>query len=162
MVELGPDDFLFLNEFPLAMRWADYKTRVLWVGAVDAIRPVVLQKARAFWDWSLQLLEEAKGGAGYEPLQEMLTHLTPKKSVRFWLSSLPVPSRDVHLSWDPDTAAVSDWGYFRDHWDGYCQEGDDVLIWDAGEAWVILFERHGNFLFARRRAARLAPAPIAS
>ena len=154
MVELGPDDFLFLNEFSLAMRWADSKNRVLWVGAVDAIRPVVREKGNAFWDWSMHLLAEAQSRDNhYERPLEMGTYLAPKRSVLHWLGSLGIEDKDAYISWDPDTAAVTDWEYFLNHWDAYCQKGDNVLIWGIHESWNILFEEAGKFTFARRRAA---------
>ncbi|MEK7269422.1 MAG: hypothetical protein AAB215_00620 [Planctomycetota bacterium] len=152
MVELGPDDFIFLNEFPLAMRWADPNTRVLWVGAVDAIRPVVREKGRAFWDWSMNLLAEAQSRDNhYERPLEMGTYLAPKRSVLLWLGSLGIEVKDAYISWDPDLAGVTDWEYFMNHWDAYCRKGDNLLIWDIQESWSMLFEETGKFMFARRR-----------
>lgn len=59
------------------------------------------------------------------------------------LRAIPIsPDAQVLVSWNATTALLTDWAFFRDHWDDFCYPAsDNVTIWSPDDAWTVCY-RH--------------------
>jgi hypothetical protein len=70
-----------------------------------------------------------------------------------WLRTLPVTqSEQVTVRWDASTAVNTTWEVFTQYWDDFCYPGsDDIEVFPASNAWLLLYHHWAQFEWARRR-----------
>jgi hypothetical protein len=66
----------------------------------------------------------------------------------------PHVTSSVLISWDNQTAAVTEWYVFVEHWDDFCYPAsDDVTVVPLAGGWTLCYRRYEVFQFQARPAA---------
>ncbi len=76
-------------------------------------------------------------------------------SVRQRLEALAIsPSDPVIVSWDRQTAVITQWATFVRHWDAFCYpSSDDVTVWSPSDDWTLCYRHFQVLEIGRRRPA---------
>jgi hypothetical protein len=74
--------------------------------------------------------------------------------IRDWLLvQFSEREQSILVSWDKDTAVVTDWGVFCDYWDDFCYPAsDDVTVLPMAVEWILSYGHGESFEFGRRDA----------
>ena len=77
----------------------------------------------------------------------------PPGAVRQRLRELPPPPDEVVLvSWDAQTAVITDWDAFVTHWDDFCYpSSDDVTVLPLAGDWDLCYRHYEVMQFRPRR-----------
>jgi hypothetical protein len=152
MIIFSEEDYMPLEQFRLKWRWTDPHYNQLPQSALSRIHPLNVQSANRIWEHSLELcspsglnvemysqVKEIDSSQGGEAVRERL------------LQAVSTDQQQVVISWDQQTAVVTSWGIFCEHWDDFCYaSSDDVTIWPASEEWVLCYHHAEKFYFGRR------------
>ena len=152
MIEFAPSDFVPLADFPLAVRWTRPAYSVLPHAAVAELRPLGVAAAR-------QVASEARARCAPRRVADLELSISADadaaEAVHERLFALPIsPASEVIVSWDQNTALVTRWRVFVDHWPDFCYpSSDDVTVWEPGRAWALCYRHFQVFEFASNAAA---------
>ncbi len=144
-------DFLPLDDFALLWRWTRHGAEQVAVDGLPLLRPFVRARAaalhaealavaqpRAVSELKLNIIVEADEPDNVDGVRQRLMHL------------LATAETTVVVSWDAETAALTTWQYFAQHWDDFCYPAsDDVTVWAPGKAWVLNYRHFQSFEFCR-------------
>jgi hypothetical protein len=152
MVEFCETDFVPLTGFSQRWRFADALYGQVSPDLERRIRPLAVGRAAEVGAKALAR-DPAPNGRHIDGV-EFRAEAEPS-GVRAWLRSLPVdPASNVVVSWDAQTAVVTDWEVFVAHWDDFCHaSSDDVTIWAPEASWTLGYWHHEVFTFSSRPRA---------
>ena len=140
------NDFQPIESFSLIWRWTDEDHNVFPDEILQRIKPLKNDKAHE--------VNEYASNNFYEKKETTKTCRTSgdEQYVQNWLFSLPINSSDeIIISWDNETAVLTDWEVFSEYWDGFCYPtSDEVAIWSPSNKWVLLYEHSEYFTFSER------------
>jgi len=128
-----------IDKFRLKWRWTEEEYCLLSEDELFQIIPLALESAKEVWETSLTFVSDK---SDFSPCDELFTDInsieaTNKNAVREWLSD-KVPKCEVIVSWQPDTAVLTNTELFIQYWDDFCYgASDDVSIWPKDKSWVI-------------------------
>lgn len=153
-VELRDSDFLPFGQFTLAWRFTDARHLVLPTEELTRVRPLVPAKARELHERSASWVQV--DGLFLPPYGEQALldtgPLVDTAGGTHWLRQLGVAAAtELLVSWDRQTAVLTDASLFADHWDAFCYPAsDDLLAWPFSEEWLLLYFHEERLAFARR------------
>ena len=142
-----------MEKFPLNWRWTDKKYCLLSEDEIAQIRPFSPSSAKELWKKSLKLIDSSKEFSPspelFESIEVIDSNDTDKVTV--WLKD-KMPSESIFVSWQPDTAVMTNTDLFIKYWDEFCYpSSDDVTIWPENEAWVINYWHYEKLCYGKSR-----------
>ena len=152
MIELGPTDFVPLEEFQRAWRFNDSRHNVLPSAALADIRPLTTTRAAALNG----PLTTACAGCYADPAKATNEVFSANSSTNEGvartsrdLALLPVADGErVVVSWDSVDAVETSWYTFRTYWDDFCYPAsDDVTISPLDGRWILCYHHSERFSF---------------
>jgi hypothetical protein len=143
MIEFARSDFVSLELFELNWRFTPDDTGAFSPDLLARIRPLTSERAADFAAFARSQCEEANQFGQTFPsdgeadvVRERLRALPPRSS------------ESVLVSWDAQTALVTDWAVFVTLWDDFCyRSSDDVTIWPLDHSWVLCYRHYDIFQF---------------
>jgi hypothetical protein len=149
MFEIRETEFIPLAEFPLRWRFTDARYAQLSPDMLRRIRP--LSAAAAAQAHSQTIIRCQEAGAFTTSFRSD----DAPAEVRQRLRELPpYVTCSVLISWDDQTAAVTEWDVFVEHWDDFCYPAsDDVTVVPLAGAWTLCYRHYEVFQFESRPAA---------
>lgn len=146
-MQISDDDYQPMETFALRWRWANTHSPNLSAEERSRVRPLKPDQAKRAWDESLRF---AGDGRDFRPRETLFPNVLSldtserePEQVHDWLEAcVPHGERLVVVSWQMDSAVVTDRGLFVRHWDDFCYPAsDDASIWPAGSRetpdWVV-------------------------
>jgi hypothetical protein len=137
-----------ISQFPLAWRWTNEQHTVLPVDILAQMIPQTPEQAKTLFDESLMLT----GNNGLDPsifsLAQITTaDITGPSLITSWLFEYhPEAQTPVYLSWQADTALLTNWGVFASYWDDFCYPvSDDLVVLPEDRRWALLYH-HSEFM----------------
>lgn len=158
MLKIEDADIQPLADFALSWRWTDPKWNVLPDAMLRQISPLTRAKAKELWRISGHFVLPNGPKVGIFECSPWIDETvdTPDAfgEVRGWLlDRFSGREQGVIVSWDKDTAAVTNWGVFCDYWDDFCYPAsDDVTVFPPSFDWVLFYEHGEHFVFGQKRA----------
>jgi hypothetical protein len=140
-IEFHSDDFRPLAEFPLRWRWTEARGNVLPESDLARIRPLTTVRAAALAPHAAYLCDERRD------LPKWMNADEDARNVEVQLRALHIDPRDrVVVSWDDETAVVTDWDLFCRYWDDFCYAAsDDVTVFALSGEWVLCYDHSEAF-----------------
>jgi hypothetical protein len=136
-----------ISQFPLAWRWTDEQYAVLPADVLAQIAPQTPEQARALFDESLTLTGDDGLSPALFSLKQIGTeHAEPSQIAAWLLERHPETQTQVYLSWQPDTAVLTNWCIFAKYWDEFCYPAsDDLIVLPTDRRWALLYH-HSEFM----------------
>lgn len=157
-MRLAPDDFLPLDDFPLAWRWRGDRSAM---GDAERarIRPLRPERAREAWAEAVAFVGDPwlfrPSPARFPDIAEWNASGRSSEAGHAWLAE-HVPGGDadpVLVAWEADRVVLTDRALFLRFWDDLCfPASDDVIAWPLSEApapWAVLWW-HEEVLYVGR------------
>ena len=144
MSAIGRASFIPLREFPLRWRFAAERHTLLGPDLIGRLRPLRGDAAAAIDAQAMSRLQVAGVDITFRSDDS-------PGIVHDRLRGLP-PAGDapIIVSWDRDTALVTDWSLFVAHWDDFCYPAsDDVTVWSMYDDWTLSYRHYEVFQFSR-------------
>lgn len=152
--QIAPEHVVPWEGYPFAWRWTDPQRRALPAADLVRVRPLTTAKAGEAWHHAGTL----QGAAYRDRFREVDAFAVDGRSdvheaaAAGWLGrTLPCTPEPVFVSWTPRMAVATVRDVFVRHWASFCFPVEDVVIWPAGEGWVLLFDYRQCFYFAEAR-----------
>jgi hypothetical protein len=138
MIDFTVSDFVSFDAFPLAWRFATDRVGRLSPDLLARIRPLRTDRAAHIAAFAREKCEESR--------EFRITFRSDDSpaAVRAQLSDLPpTPTDRIVVSWNTETAVVSDWELFVAQWDDFCYpSSDDVTIWPLDHSWTLCYRHY--------------------
>ena len=146
-IEIGDADTVPLEEFRLQWRFTDRHADRWSADTRRRVRPLSTRAAEALGSFAAT---SCRDGAEFSAT---FRSDDPPGAVRQRLRELPPPPDEVVLvSWDAQTAVVTDWDAFVTHWDDFCYpSSDDVTVLPLAGDWVLCYRHYEVMQFRPRR-----------
>ena len=147
MIELAQSDFVSLEEFPLAWRFAPERVGEASSNWLSRVRPLGQSRAA-----DAALFARDSCGASREFTITLRSDDSPLV-VQAALNALPpAPATRIVLSWDSRTAVATEWEVFVAHWGVFCYPAsDDVTIMPLDGDWCLCYRHYEIFQFSAAR-----------
>ena len=142
-----------MEKFKLKWRWTDKNYCLLTEDELSRIHPLDAASAKKVWDRSLIFIDkESEFSPNLELFDSIETIDTAESdAVVAWLKS-KMPSGNIIVSWQPDTAVKTTADLFITYWDDFCYpSSDDVSIWPESESWVINFWHYEKACYGKAK-----------
>lgn len=129
---------------------------------LSQIMPLDEQAANFLWDvTTVGIQDDSSYGLNYFQRVEDISikDWQDDKPVKKWLFERGVPFQEtVYLSWQPDTAAITNWKIFVKYWSAfYYPISDDLTIVDKSFSWNLLFYHEEHIFFGSNRVRDAKP-----
>ncbi|MGF1763021.1 hypothetical protein [Aliivibrio kagoshimensis] len=140
-----------IDDFPLKWRWTEEQYRLLSKEELAQITPLAPVSAKDVWETSLTF---ASDKSDFSPSNELFTDIasieaTDENTVRKWLAG-KIPNCEVIVSWQPDTAVLTNTELFIQYWDDFCYgASDDVSVWPKDKSWIIHYFHEEVFWYGK-------------
>jgi hypothetical protein len=146
--------FAALESFDLVWRWTSPTHAVFPPEVMALIRPFTTTAARTINSEALTRVPLPLA-TGDESIA--CGEIVPVEEISTWLTPLSIQSSAwTVLSWNKELAVLVPWSVFADRWSDFCYPAsDDVLIWQPGREWTLVYEHQEWFQYFRHRAARV-------
>lgn len=161
LVEVSKDQDI--HQFPLIWRWTSVNHAEFSSSELAQLLPCQSSESACFWDGANELVTSS----GLDKQRFTVVHEhsadVPVDRGCIWLRSLePNLTIEITVSWDAETALVTNWGFFTSHWDDFCYPlSDDVIVMPSSRAWVLRFHHEEIFYFGICEPTRsLQPTPL--
>lgn len=142
-IDIADADVVPLSEFPLGWRFAEARHGHQPPETLRRIRPLSPAAAATV---AASLADVCRDGSS-----EAVTFRSDDApgEVRRRLRALPPAAGEaVLVSWDAQTAALTDWDVFVNQWDDFCYSAaDDVTVCPLHGAWALRYYRYDVFQF---------------
>ena len=141
-----------LDKFPLKWRWTEKEYCILSDNELKQITPLAPSSAKVVWEKSLTFIDKSKDFSANPELFQVISTIDSKdiEKASNWLKKYLVDSK-VIVSWQPDTAVLTNTGLFIRNWDEFCYPAsDDVTIYPEDESWVLHYWHEEEFCYARK------------
>ncbi|WP_039850188.1 hypothetical protein [Grimontia indica] len=128
-----------IDKFPLKWRWTEEEYCLLSQDELAQITPLSQESAKEVWETSLKFASDKND---FSPNNELFTDISSieaidQNKVREWLANR-LPKCDIIVSWQPDTAVLTNTDLFIQYWDDFCYgASDDVSVWPKDKSWVL-------------------------
>lgn len=142
-----------MDKFKLKWRWMDENYRLFPEEVLSRIFPLDGPSSKKVWEKSLTFIDK---GTEFSPNSELFDSIetidtTESSEVVNWLMS-KMPSGEIVISWQPDTAVKTTTSIFIKYWDEFCYPScDDVSIWSESESWVIHFWHYEKACYGKAK-----------
>ena len=150
MIEIREAEFVPLDEFPLQWRFTDAR--------YAQVSPDVLRRIRALAPLAAARVHSQTVARCREAGRFTVAFRTddPPAEVQRRLRELPPEANcTVLVSWDAETAAVTEWEVFVAHWDDFCYPAsDDVTVAPLSGAWTLCYRHYDVFQFEARPVSK--------
>ena len=151
-----PDSaFAALETFGLLWRWTSPTHAVFPPEVMASIRPFTSTAARTLSAEALTrvALPLVTGDASVACGESV-----PEQAISRWLMPLCIRSSAwTALSWNTELAVLIPWSVFTERWSDFCYPAsDDVIIWQPGHEWTLVYEHDEWFQYFQHLAARVA------
>lgn len=156
MLKIEDTDFQSLATFPLSWRWTDSKWNKLPENDLQRIKPLTPIKAKELW----RILGHYVSANGPKEnifecspwIEATIDIPNAFEKVRDWLlGQFSDYEQSVIVSWDKDTAVLTDWGVFCNYWDDFCYPAsDDVTVFPPHIDWILFYAHYERFDFGVR------------
>ena len=136
-----------ISEFSLAWRWTNEQYTVLPADVLAQIVPQVHEIATALFNESLTLTGDNGLSPAFFNLTQMTTENVSPSEITAWLLEHHSNAQtQVYLSWQPDTAVITNWGIFAKYWSDFCYPAsDDLIVLPTDRSWALLYH-HSEFV----------------
>ncbi len=141
-----------LDKFPLKWRWTVKEYCILSDNELKQITPLAPSSAKVVWEKSLTFIDKSKDFSANPELFQVISTIDSKdiEKASNWLKKYLVGSK-VIVSWQPDTAVLTNTELFIRNWDEFCYPAsDDVTIYPEDESWVLHYWHEEEFCYARK------------
>jgi hypothetical protein len=158
MLKIEDTDFQPPSTFSLNWRWTDSRWNELPESDLRQIKPLTKIKAKEFWrilgHYVLSNGPRINIFECSEWVDATLDVPGAFEKIRSWLlNHLSERDESVIVSWDKDTAVLTNWGIFCDYWDDFCYpSSDDVTVFPLSIGWVLFYDHFERFVFGSRLA----------
>jgi hypothetical protein len=138
-----------MDSFPLKWRWTDPKYCLMPEEDLNKILPLSKESAKIVWEKSLKFVGE---GNDFSPSPELSKEIdsveaVDKESLSTWLKN-KLEYSQIIVSWQPDSAVITDTERFLMYWDDFCYpSSDDVSVWPENETWVLHYSHEEIFWY---------------
>ncbi len=142
-----------MDKFKLNWRWTDENYCLLSESELSYILPLDSRTAKEIWGKSLTFIDKENEFSPNPKLFDSIDFIdtTDSDKVIDWLSR-KMPSGDIIVSWQPDTAVKTTVELFIKYWDEFCYpSSDDVSIWPETEDWVIHFWHYEKACYGKSK-----------
>jgi hypothetical protein len=138
-----------MDSSPLKWRWTDPKYCLMPEKDLNRIHPLDEESAKIVWEKSLTFVCEEND---FSPSPKLFKEIdsveaVDKESVTTWLRN-KLETSQIIVSWQPDSAVITDMDTFLKYWDDFCYpSSDDVSVWPENEAWVLNYSHEEVFWY---------------
>lgn len=139
-----------LEDFSLKWRWTDPKYCLIPADDLNQILPLTTDSAKLIWSESLDFTSDARDDAA--PNERFFKNIesienTNQDIVTKWLRKR-IAITEIIVSWQPDTAVITNSDIFLRYWEEFCYPGsDDISIWPEDKSWVLNYWHEEMFFF---------------
>jgi hypothetical protein len=134
---------IVIDHFPLKWRWTDAKYLLMPEGDLAKIQPLSKNSSLFVYNESLRLIEVTN----IENAGERQVTSGSESDVTMYLQST-MPDTTILVSWDSDSAVITETGIFQKYWDEFCYpSSDDVSIWGGDKSWLLQYFHYEEFSF---------------
>ena len=153
-IKVEPNDYQSMENFHLKWRWTDATWNLLPQTDLAQIKPLKSAKARELHEYSLSLLGCWKLNAElFSDISDIDDRNTDSpETVQTWLEQRGVEhTTPIVVSWDNETAVITNWGIFCNYWDEFCYPlSNDVVVWPEDRNWALLYFHEEIISFGHR------------
>jgi hypothetical protein len=142
-----------MEKFKLKWRWTDKNYCLLSQDELSEIRPLHADSAKEIWEKSLTFIDSKSEFSPNPELFESFETIDTIEPnvVASWLKG-KIPSGNIIVSWQPDTAVITTANLFVKYWDEFCYpSSDDVSIWSESEKWVVHFWHYEKAVYGKAK-----------
>ncbi len=142
-----------MEKFKLKWRWTDKNYCLLSENELLHIHPLDSRTAKEVWEKSLTFIGKDNEFSPSSELFDSIDFIDTSDSdkVTSWLAD-KMPSGEIIVSWQPDTAVKTTVELFIKYWDEFCYpSSDDVSIWPETENWVVHFWHYETACYGKSK-----------
>jgi len=137
-----------MDEFRLKWRWTDAKYCLIPNSDLNLISPLNKTDSEIAWKKSLEFPNgDSESSTDNLNFKDTQTGEVEENEILSWLNE-KLPHCQILISWQPDTAVITNTQIFIKYWDEFCYpSSDDVTIWPENESWVLQYRHYEQFWY---------------
>jgi hypothetical protein len=150
-----------LNEFQIKWRFTDPLYNQLPAEHLEQLTPLNKEASNFLWNYISESglhQHEPFGNEFFKTVNSTRIYEGNEQEIKKWLYQRGLPfSKQVYLSWQPETAMITTWKLVVKYFDDFFYGGsDDLTVIDESLNWAVLFHHEDEIYFGTNKKYELS------